>query len=943
MSKEKKLSRLGLLLFIIMLSTLSMEKIDIQVQEKKLQSGLTYLQHDFEEGHIQGWFIQGGLPARAVISSEEARGGARSMKITSRNNPLQTPAYDLRSIAQKGKTYKLSVWVKYIEGPETRRFNLTFYKKDGNGEDHSQTRESAIIVSKGQWTKLEASYTLNFEGALETFICYIKISDEKSLVGSDLMKGTFIDYYVDDTIIQCLSEDIPMGKLILDSDFEDGTVQGWSLSGGKLESTTEIKRNGKFGLKISERKTNLNVPTYNLKSKSQRGRIYEVSAWVFYNSGSDSKKFSIMFYKNDGGAKERKAAEGASLIEVSKGEWVKLEGRYELDYNSTLEEFAFYIETLEEISQSNNVLEVFFLDDIVITSPDCWTKTDGAVIITNFEDNTTEGWLSKGSAQLHTVNEQSHDGLFSLKVANRKKYSDLPKYNLKGELVKGKTYKFTTWVKFTGGGPDHRLFNLALYQKDSYGENYIKLDRAYLIPVYKNEWTKLEGTHLFDYDGILDSFDFYIEVADENSEIYEVYKRNIPIVDFYIDTVSVTDESRAIPTEIEQSIKPLYSFFKFPVGAYVDVHLLNHNDVQMQLLTKHFNTIVPQTSMMAKTIQPKEGEYNFAPAERLVEYAIKHNMKLRGHLMSSQEEIPDWMLVDESGNPISREILLTRFEQHIKTVIRHFKNKYGNKNPIYGWDVAGEVFNDKGIMHTSSWIEIIGADYVEKMFKFGREADADTKFFIIEQSLENPLKDAALYILIRDLQSKGVQIDALGYTPRINVYNQSIENIQNVIEKFSSLGLNIEVVKLDMSIYKDAFEEKKNADEDLLIYQALAYNQLFNLFKHMAEDGKLTGITFSALADNNTCLDNWPVPGRKDAPLLFGKDLKAKPSYWALADSKKLSHYMDKVKNISIAPESKKLTVDTVESDYDPKKAAKDAKLTTGEPDYRFNSKPYIY
>ncbi len=59
--------------------------------------------------------------------------------------------------------------------------------------------------------------------------------------------------------------------------------------------------------------------------------------------------------------------------------------------------------------------------------------------------------------------------------------------------------------------------------------------------------------------------------------------------------------------------------------------------------------------------------------------------------------------------------------------------------------------------------------------------------------------------------------------------------------------------------------------------QAAQYKMLFEVFrKHR---NTITGVTFWNLTDRYSWLDNFPVPGRKDYPLLFDQTGAPKKAY----------------------------------------------------------------
>ena len=53
------------------------------------------------------------------------------------------------------------------------------------------------------------------------------------------------------------------------------------------------------------------------------------------------------------------------------------------------------------------------------------------------------------------------------------------------------------------------------------------------------------------------------------------------------------------------------------------------------------------------------------------------------------------MFEDEKGQPASREVLLKRMEDHIKTVAGRYKGR------IDSWDVVNEALNDDGTLRQS--------------------------------------------------------------------------------------------------------------------------------------------------------------------------------------------------------------------------------------------------
>jgi len=67
--------------------------------------------------------------------------------------------------------------------------------------------------------------------------------------------------------------------------------------------------------------------------------------------------------------------------------------------------------------------------------------------------------------------------------------------------------------------------------------------------------------------------------------------------------------------------------------------------------------------------------------------------------------------------------------------------------------------------------------------------------------------------------------------------------------------------------------EKKQSDQ---------YKRVFEIFRKYKN--VITGITFWNISDRITRLDGYPVPGRRNYPLLFDANLKPKKAFWEVAN-----------------------------------------------------------
>ncbi|MBZ9614045.1 endo-1,4-beta-xylanase [Clostridium estertheticum] len=338
-----------------------------------------------------------------------------------------------------------------------------------------------------------------------------------------------------------------------------------------------------------------------------------------------------------------------------------------------------------------------------------------------------------------------------------------------------------------------------------------------------------------------------------------------------------TANTPTVQLNIQNNIPNLSEVFKdyFPIGTVVyPASILGSNSQTDQLIKKHFNTIVAGNDMKPDALQPTEGKFTYTKADKIVDYAIENKMAMRGHTLVWHSQIPDWFFQDpkDSTKLCSKDLLLKRLETHINTVLTHFKDKYGANNPIKCWDVVNEVIDNSGTYRDSKWYQIAGADYIEKAFEIAHKADPTMKLYINDYGIEgNTAKTQKMYDIVKDLKAKGVPVDGIGMQMHINT-NTSVDSIKASIEKFASLGVDIQVTELDLEILGTINQEG-------YLKQAKLYKQVFDLLK--SKKNNISTVMIWGITD----ADSW----RSDyQPLLFDSKFQAKPAYWAIVDPSKV-------------------------------------------------------
>lgn len=332
----------------------------------------------------------------------------------------------------------------------------------------------------------------------------------------------------------------------------------------------------------------------------------------------------------------------------------------------------------------------------------------------------------------------------------------------------------------------------------------------------------------------------------------------------------------------EESIPRLHEVYRadFQMGVSLG-HSELESDTHEELLT-HFNAITPENDMKWESIQPTEGNFTFEATDTLVAYAEKENKRFTAHTLVWNNQTPEWVFQDADGNPASRELVLSRMRTHIQTVMQRYKGR------VDGWDVVNEALSDapREYLREGPWLRTVGEDYAVQAFKIAREVDPEAKLYYNDYALELPNKREKMVRLVKELQAAGVAPDAVNLQGHYSLGTPPIAQIEATIQTITDLGLRANISELDVSFF--SFFQQDNpypdgAPADLLEQQAQRYGELFALFRE--HEDKLDRITFWNLHDGVSWLNHHPVPNRSDYPLLFDKDGKPKPAFFAVVEA----------------------------------------------------------
>lgn len=342
----------------------------------------------------------------------------------------------------------------------------------------------------------------------------------------------------------------------------------------------------------------------------------------------------------------------------------------------------------------------------------------------------------------------------------------------------------------------------------------------------------------------------------------------------------------SIPKKTDSTVSLKNAYVKdFYIGTALDTNqIMESNPMVTSLIAKEFNSITPENCMKSMFLQPEKDKFDFKMADKYVAFGEKHKMFIHGHTLIWHSQLPSWLSKVKDSVAMSEAMT-----NHIITIVGNYKGRIGS------WDVVNEALNEDGTLRKSVFSSSYGKEFLTHAFKLAAKADPKTDLYYNDYNLCNAKKRKGAVELVKNLQKNGAKIDGVGEQGHWNLNSPSLEEIEQTILDFSALGVKVAITELDISVLPSPWDvvgadvnqrseanEKMNPypkglPDDIKIQLAARYEAIFKLFiKHQ---DKISRVTLWGVNDGQSWLNDWPIRGRSNYPLLFDRDFKPKEAY----------------------------------------------------------------
>src|SRR5690554_3471202 len=253
-------------------------------------------------------------------------------------------------------------------------------------------------------------------------------------------------------------------------------------------------------------------------------------------------------------------------------------------------------------------------------------------------------------------------------------------------------------------------------------------------------------------------------------------------------------------TEAAESPPTLQAAYSdaFLLGTAVNQDITSGEDaLSRDIVLKHFNSITVENVMKAEEINPTPGVYNFAPADEFVAFGEAYDMHIVGHTLVWHNQTPDWVFLDEKGQPKTPQAQAEWMRQHIEKVAGRYAGR------VHAWDVVNEVIADDGdYRRDTAWVRAVGdGDLLVRLaFEYAARYAPDTELYYNDFNAWRPAKVEAIVRMVKMLQEAGLRIDGIGMQGHWGLNYPKNEYIETAIEAYAALGVKVMITELDVDV-----------------------------------------------------------------------------------------------------------------------------------------------
>ena len=352
-----------------------------------------------------------------------------------------------------------------------------------------------------------------------------------------------------------------------------------------------------------------------------------------------------------------------------------------------------------------------------------------------------------------------------------------------------------------------------------------------------------------------------------------------------LDDIEITYGEETVKTGYVSNNESLYETYEdyFKLGTCMSDTMVRNTEIR-KITLDNFNSITAENEGKPERIldqaacqallskDPAGVAITTAPFERIYDWAEEHGIGVRHHTFVWYSQTPAWFFTTDytqNGPKASRELMLERMENYIKTTIETLNERWPGL--VYAIDVANEAVENGGLRtNNNNWYTTVGDDFVYYAFKYAseikEELEMDVELYYNDFAFDYQpnLCRWALENILKDAIDEGL-IDGVGLQTHLDS-GANMDNIINDAKYVKQKGLKCQLTEIDITTNgtsQNEYDKQSNA------YKTLIKKVLEN---NASKETDINAVVLWGVTDDLS----WK---RNQYPLLFTEKYEKKPAY----------------------------------------------------------------
>jgi len=343
----------------------------------------------------------------------------------------------------------------------------------------------------------------------------------------------------------------------------------------------------------------------------------------------------------------------------------------------------------------------------------------------------------------------------------------------------------------------------AVFQSERYGEYSYRIpvtEGDYAIEIHFAEiYHEADGQRAFNVlvegQPVLNAIDLYREAGHDNAYTLSVDNVHVSDGELTISLETLIDNGTIAGFAVYSPNGALDDTVIEPTGLFVG-NITTGGQVRSDF-AQYWDQITPENEGKWGSVERNRDQYNWAPLDRIYEYARAHNIPVKAHTLVWGSQCPSWIGENCSGSALSASELRAEIEEWI----RDYCTRYPDTQFI---DVVNEATPGHAPAHYAE--KAFGSNWIIRSFELAAQYCPNATLILNDYNVLS-WNTSEFIQMARPAVNAGV-VDAIGLQSH-GLANRTTSEISNKLNQVAALGLPIYISEYDI--------EKTNDQEQLAV------------------------------------------------------------------------------------------------------------------------------